>query len=205
MKYFFLAMLLFAFALGISSCNDDEDTTGSTISSVFVKDLAADPTTGFDPNTGMPIGDKKIFTFFRLADSSIVPNTDSATTKWDIGFRGSTIIINGGSSGPGQGGAFIFSGLFSDLKEVPADSTFRVDQSLSNTAIGKGWYDYNGAAMVFTPKPGKVLVIRTADNKFAKLEILSYYKNAPANPTLNDPARYFTFRYVYQADGTKKF
>lgn len=147
----------------------------------------------------------KIFTFFRLADSSIVPNTDSATTKWDIGFRGSTIIINGGSSGPGQGGAFIFSGLFSDLKEVPADSTFRVDQSLSNTAIGKGWYDYNGAAMVFTPKPGKVLVIRTADNKFAKLEILSYYKNAPANPTLNDPARYFTFRYVYQADGTKKF
>ncbi|MBK6352017.1 MAG: HmuY family protein [Saprospiraceae bacterium] len=102
MKYFFPAMLLFAFILGVSSCNDDEDNSTSTVSSVNVKDLPADPTTGFDPTTGMPVGDKKIFTFFRLADSSIVPNSDSATTKWDIGFRGSTIITNGGSSGPGQ-------------------------------------------------------------------------------------------------------
>jgi len=42
-----------------------------------------------------------------------------------------------------------------------------------------------------------VLVIRTHDGKYAKLEILSYYENAEPNATF-DNYRYYTFDYVYQ-------
>lgn len=33
-----------------------------------------------------------------------------------------------------------------------------------------------------TPIPRKVLVFRTRDGRYAKVEILSYYQNAPSNP-----------------------
>ena len=59
--------------------------------------------------------------------------------------------------------------------------------------------------MIVSPIAGRVIIVKTADGKFAKLEILSYYKNAPATPNaMTDMARYFTFRYVYQPDGSKK-
>ncbi len=198
--YFFAASLLF-----LASCTEDDDNNPQdTLASVTISDLPADPYTGIDPATMRPTGDKGIYTFFRFADSSVVANADSATTRWDIAFKGSTILVNNGTSGPGQGGAFIYNGIFSELLEVPADSTFKIDNA-PNYAVDRSWYVYNAAAMVFTPAPGKVLVIRTADGKFAKLEILSYYKGAPASPTVRDESRYYKFRYVYQADGSKKF
>lgn len=188
------------------ACSKDDNNVVPTISSVTIKNLAADPPSGgYDPTNGRPIGETMRFTFFRFADSSIVANADSASTKWDIGFRANTIILNSGTSGPGSATAYVQSGIFSDFKSIPADSIFRQDQS-PNLAIGKSWYSYDGAAMVFNPKPGKILVIKTNDNKYVKLEILSYYKNAPASPNaFTDQARYYTFRYVHQSDGTKQF
>ncbi|MBK6817581.1 MAG: hypothetical protein IPG82_19525 [Saprospiraceae bacterium] len=43
---------------------------------------------------------------------------------------------------------------------------------------------YDGQAMVIRPTAGKIL-IRTADNKYAKMEIISYYKDVPATLTLD--------------------
>lgn len=199
-QYLFFSL----FIIGLISCDEDEPVIVDTISSVTISDLAADPYTGIDPVTMRPTGDKGVFTFFRFSDSSIVSNTDSATSKWDIGFKGSTIITNGGSSGPGQGGGFILNGVFSEIKEVPQDSVIKTDNN-PNYAIDKSWYKYDAAAMVFNPAPGKVMIIRTADGKFVKLEVLSYYKGAPASPTVRDESRYYKFRYVYQSNGTKKF
>ena len=145
------------------------------------------------------------FTFFRLSDSSIVANSDSTTSKWDIAFRANTILINSGSSGPGSAGAFLLDGVYQSISEVPADSSFHIDQA-PVYASGKNWYTYDQAAFVFYPKPGKVLILRTSDQKYAKLEILSYYKNAPTTPNYRtDLARYYTFRYIIQQDGSKKF
>ncbi len=36
----------------------------------------------------------KKYTFFNLEQGREVPATDSATTKWDIAFNGTTIITN---------------------------------------------------------------------------------------------------------------
>jgi len=71
------------------------------------------------------------------------------------------------------------------------------------TGSDNGWYNYDPSQLTIRPIPGKVIVLRTADNKFAKVEILSYYKDAPEVITeqiaLND-LRYYTFNYVYQDD-----
>jgi len=49
-----------------------------------------------------------------------------------------------------------------------------------------------------------VIFLKTAEGKYAKLEMLSYHKGAPAAPIPTSEARHYTFRYVYQPDGSTK-
>jgi hypothetical protein len=195
------------------SCTKDETSVPQvTLIQKIVKDVPADTILGVS-QIGQPYGSGK-FTFYSFETNSIVPNSDSNSTKWDIGVRGSTIITNGGTSGPGNGGAFVYVGTFDDLTAVPADSTFKVDAA-PNFAItagsNKGWYLYTPQTNLLTPLPGRVLVFRTATGKFAKVEILNYYKGG-TTPAATDPdavkiftQRYYTFKFAYQADGTKNF
>ena len=195
------------------SCTKDEVSEPQvTLIQKIVKDVPADTILGVS-QIGQPYGSGK-FTFYSFESNSIVPNSDSNSTKWDIGVRGSTIITNGGTSGPGNVGAFVYVGTFDDLTAVPADSTFKVDAA-PNFAItagsNKGWYLYTPQTNLLTPLPGRVLVFRTATGKFAKVEILNYYKGG-TTPAATDPdavkiftQRYYTFKFAYQADGTKNF
>ena len=195
--------------LSLFACKDDENATiVLPVRSETVRNLAADPTTGVNPTTGQPLGTTGKFTLFSFADNKAVANTDSASTKWDVGFQGQQIIINGGAIRTGKGGAYVHTGTFEELTTVPTSATFAQDQSPTALAItarsGAGWYNYNGATNVISPIPGRVLVVRTGDGKYAKMEVLSYYENAPAQPDATSKQRYYTFRYVYQPDGSTK-
>ncbi len=204
-KTIILGMLAGFLLLG--ACKKKEEAKPAILEVQIVSNLPADPTS--NPSTGQPQPASGKFTLYSLRENTIVPNTDSTTNKWDIGFRGTTIIVNGGAIRAGQGGAFIFTGLFEDLKEIDANQTFSTDQSPTQLAIptgsGNGWYNYNPQQNWISPIPGRVLVIRTGDGKFAKVEVLSYYKDAPTEPSFTAQARYYTFRYVYQPNGSKKF
>lgn len=196
---------LFLFSIIFVACDPDDKDDDQTIISTKVNNLAADPGTGFDPMTGAPLGTTGLFTLFSLADSAVIDNNDSASLKWDIGFRGSRIIINSGTSGPGSVGAFLQSGIFSDINEVSNDSIFKIDQAPSY-AIGNTWSTYNPATLILAPTIGKSVIIRTNQNQYCKLEILSYYKDAPAAPDAKkDLPRYYTFQYVLQKNGSKSF
>ena len=216
-----LSFKVIALFLGIAAfsiaCDDNTPIPPVGLQAVTVQNLIADTiigiTPGVPPAGGMPYGAGK-FTFYSLETNSIISSTDSATNRWDLGFRGTTIITNSGSSGPGQGGAFVWTGLFADLKSIPADSTFRVDAA-PNYAIpvgsGRAWYTYSQAEQLVRPIPGKVLVIRTASGKFAKVEILNYYKGG-VTPAVTEPdsvkyklQRYYTFRYTFQPNGSRNF
>jgi hypothetical protein len=200
-----LLYLLLAVSVVIVSCEGDPDPV-VPLEAQTVSNLPADPPTGINPNTGQPTGTTGKFTFFSFATGEVVANSDSATTKWDLGFRSTTLLVNSGTSGPGQGGALIFTGTFDELTEAPAEG-YATDSAPSYaipTGSGNGWYNYNGATMTITPIPGRIFVIRTADGKYAKIEILSYYKDAPATPTSSSQSRYYTFRYMYQPDGSAK-
>jgi hypothetical protein len=179
---------------------------------VTIKNMYADTILGLGAMG--PYGAGK-FTFFNLSTNSIIPNSDSATTNWDLAFGGTTIRVNNVTSGPGNGGAFVYNGTFDALTSVPADSTFRVDNAPASYAItkgsGKGWYNYDGPNNLVTAIPGRVLVIKTASGKYAKVEILNYYKggltpsSTASDSTKSYGSRFYKFRYTYQADGSKNF
>lgn len=198
----------------LASCTKDETNTPTpALTEKKVKDLIADTIIGI-ASSGQPYGSGK-YTFYSLENNAIIPSSDSNSTKWDLGFRGTSIITNSGNSGPANGGAFVFVGIFDDLKTVPTDSVFRTDNAPSAYAItsgsGKGWYTYNPSSNLLTPTPGRVLVIRTASGKYAKVEVLNYYKGGVTPAATDSDAdkltkqRYFAFRYLFQPDGTKIF
>jgi hypothetical protein len=202
-----------AIILLVSCSKNDSTTTTPALTVKTVNNLMADTIIGLAPS-GQPYGSGK-YSFYSLENNAIVAASDSNSTKWDLGFRGTSIITNSGNSGPASGGAFVYVGVFDDLKTVPADSVFRVDNAPSAYAItpgsGRGWYSYNATANLITPIPGRVLVIRTASGKYAKVEIMNYYKggvtpdaSAPDALKLSEQ-RYYTFRFIFQANGTKTF
>jgi hypothetical protein len=198
--------------IALVACSKDEETIVVPVSAITVRDLPADTVTGLVNGRPQYAGS---ITYFSLVDNKAIASTDAASTKWDIAFSATKIFINGGTSGPGIGGAFVYVGLFDALKSIPTDSNFATDNSnASRYAIpqtGQTWFIYDEKTRIVTPEAGRVLVIRTALGKYAKIEILNYYKGGITPPaTASDSEklskqRYYTFRYVYQPNGTKIF
>ena len=206
----FVSVLFVGIVALMVSCSDDDPVLEPVVA-VTISNLEADPATGFNPNTGQPIGTTGKFKLFSFESGATVSNSDSVTTKWDIGFRGTTIIVNGGKSGPGSAQAQIVTGIFDEVTEAP-ETGYASDNGTTYaipTGSGNGWYNAAGGGpsspTIITPIAGRVIVVKTATGRYAKLEILSYYKDAPASPTGTEPARYYTFRFVYQPNDSRKF
>ena len=159
----------------------------------LVTELPADPNTGVGSD-GRPNGATGRYTFYSLRENKVVPNTDSASTKWDLAFRSSTILAN--QTAGSQGGILVRVGAFAEFTEAP-DTTYSLSVS------GSQWYDYANA--VVTPKAGRVLAVKTADGKYAKVRIVSYYKGQTPSATDATASRYYTFEYVLNTDGTRLF
>ena len=194
-KLFILSLVLITFY----NCDDDDPVLLDTVSTT-VEDLHAPQEGG----QGQPISG--LFAKFDF-ESGLQTESDS---EWDVAFRGTSIIVNGGTSlgsadepeRTGDAGAYIFDGTMADMTAV---ETSLISQDSSEgyaiaTGSGNGWYTYAGPPThLINPTPGKILVFRTRDGKYAKMEILSYYLGAPENPdAMSDPGRYYTFNYVYQ-------
>lgn len=200
MKTNFLRFSLLAFVLFIASCsNDDKDDTIPEVETQTVSNL--DATSSSD------------FTKFSFSENTVV--TDDS---WDIAFKGTTIIVNGGVKGTatgepertGQGAVSIVSNAFASVTVIPEATNFVQDAATAYaipTGSGNGWYSYNSSTHLISPIAGKVFVVKTHDGKYAKFEILSYYKDAPATPDPLDSAstRYYTFNFAYQANSTTTF
>jgi len=194
-KLFALSIILISFY----NCKDEEPSL-LDIQSVSVEDLHAPQ----DGGQGQPISGA--FTRFDF-ETGLQTESD---TEWDIAFRGTSIIVNGGTSlgtndepeRTGDAGVYIYNGTMAEM--VAVNTSLITQDSSEGYAIasgsGNGWYTYTGPpTYLISPTPGKILVFRTRDGKYAKMEILSYYLGAPENPdAFSDPSRYYTFNYVYQ-------
>jgi hypothetical protein len=219
MRIILLAVIVL---LSITSCEKDKlpktvDQRAYVIETIgkitTVKNLPADTIIGTN-SIGQPVGAGR-YSFFSLETGQWIPNIDSNSTRWDLAFAGTTIRINNATSGPGAGGAFVFNGTFESLQSVPTDSVFRIDNHPVSYAItrgsGRAWYTYDGPTNLLTPIPGRTLVIRTATGKFAKVEILNYYRGGQTpSATAADSIkirdqRFLHFRYTYQGNGTSQF
>ncbi len=197
-----LSILFFTLTILFISCSDDDDNgpNPDPVQSKQASNIFAPQSGG--QGTGQEVsGDFTKFDF----KTGIVTTSD---TEWDIAFRGTTIAVNGGTvtgttdepTRNGDAASAIATGTFANITNAEG-LTFKQDANASfaiPTGSDNGWYNYNFMTNVISPIPGKVLVFKTRDNRYAKVEILSYYKDAPTTPDpTSDEARYYTFSYVY--------
>lgn len=116
--------------------------------------------------------------------------------EWDLAFRRNQIAVNGGAGFSGSGGARPLAAPFDSLRVAPAAGyrTATVARDSASPAFD-GWYDYGFTTHLLTPR-ARTYAIRTADGKYAKLEILGYYCPGARAGCL-------TFRYYYRGDGSR--
>lgn len=152
---------------------------------------------------------------FSLKDHKEKDSALVLTKDWDISFTeifNSTVSANNGEKidppghqGLGKADLIILKQPFDEVKEAPSDEEF--DASRSYTGLeeaGKtGWFRYDMNTHIMNPVANRTIVIRTVDGKYAKMEMFSFYKGNPANPTLQTPAPYLNFRYWVQENGSK--
>ncbi len=136
--------------------------------------------------------------------------------NWDIAFRATEIIINGGEKGKlledidrtGEASlAIVPSVELKDVKEAPEESAFKQDTAETlalQTGSGNGWYNYDPTNHGINPITGRILIIKTIDGNYVKMEITSYYKDGDASNPAN--GRYYTFNYQLNSEkGNKTF
>ncbi len=185
-RFLFLTGMFFAVAAQVPGQQKQDE--------VVVANLAADP----EPARGL-------FTLFSLRTAKTVALADSATDLWDIGFKGTTLIVNGGSRRAGKGGVYLVEGDYGTFTGAVDEQLFAGDKSDSETAVkggsGNGWYVYDFSTHQILPAPGRFLMIRTANGQYAKLKISDYYQTAPVAGV----PRYYSFSYVLLQPAEKAF
>ena len=181
----------------ITSCSDDDNVVVLKVESKTITNLKAEQTSDYTTNPPTISGDFIKFSF--------MTGETTTTDDWDIAFRGTTILVNGGSSQganseparTGNAAAYITDGTMATITEV--NTTLFSQDSAEALAIptgsGNGWYTYSGPPThLISPTAGKILVFRTRTGTYAKLEILSYYKDGD----VSSDSQHYTFNYVYQ-------
>ena len=138
---------------------------------------------------------------------------------WDLAFHRQNVKSNSGISGSGTGGIMEYPQNVFDFDaviEAPetgylTDIADSVVYDMSQMAAGSIGYAYTGVNpetkgwAVLTDMMGgvwtyaqKVFVVRTADNKYAKIHLMNFKDRGGVSGTV-------TMRYVYQSDGSLSF
>lgn len=213
-----LSLLALAGALTLSACDSTEPEEIVDLEVQTAADVEADPSVS--TGGGRPSYSGR-YTLYDLDAGEIVLSSsetdagvrqqDSTSTAWDIGFSGTTIIVNGGTSGPGAGSAQVLEAAFAEVTEAPASGYLADGENTcdngSTTAVcggsGASWYTYDPTTHLVTPIAGRTIALTTGDGDYAKVRVLSYYQGNPATP--GGTSRYYTFEYVVQPDGSRDF
>lgn len=151
------------------------------VKTVFV-DAAAGGTTGEATNPRLYVNLES------LTRVDLTDKTAPSSTGWDLAIKRPIVFTNGGSGGPGQGGAVrLVDKAFDDVTAADAatatfdkETFFDADCNPQTDATGAvkttfdGWYDYNEADHTLSPAAGTWLV-KGATGKAYKLAIVTYY------------------------------
>jgi hypothetical protein len=153
-----------------------------------------------------------------------------------LGGNNNSNPANSGYQGPGKGGVMIVQQAFDDVTTIPSDSEFKTGKGLigtddaGNFGEGVGWYlyDFGGLAVGDgsatkvhvayalgnalklangTTLPARTIIVKTALGDYAKIKMISCYKDVftPDLMFTNTPHMYFTFEYVIVPAGSTKF
>jgi hypothetical protein len=198
-----LVLSMLTLAVVFTACKKESPAPVDTVITATITELDAQAAT-FAPNP--PPAPPTItgdYTKFSFAEGTVVEGDD-----WDVAFRLTSIIFNGGmasdTSQPnrtGNAAVYIIDGTMEDISLV--DESLLLKDGATSTAIiddmgiqQMGWCIYDFATNMISPIAGKILVVRTHDNKYAKIEILNFYDAAFSNVY----GGFYTFNYVYQSE-----
>ncbi|KAB1158376.1 hypothetical protein F7018_09370 [Tenacibaculum aiptasiae] len=190
MKQLKTLLVLAIISFVATSCSDSDTPVVKSVEAKTISNLYAPQNGGFGQG---PISGE--FTKFSFKEGKKVTGDN-----WDIAFRGLRVIVNGGSKygltdepeRTGNASLAVVNSEFSKVLMAPADSEFKQDAKgvYALPVSGAGWYTYSNG--VVTANAGTIIVIKTIDGNYAKMEIKSYYKDLTSKE-----ARYYTFDYVY--------
>ena len=156
------------------------------------------------------------FTKFSFSEEDTVNHNN-----WDVAFRGTTIIVNGGAKAyndqpdrTGNAAIYIAIGSMSEINNIDTSRLLQDNSTgsaiLENMMIddlgisGEGWASYNYQTHIISPIPGRILVFRTHDDKYVKMEIRYFYNSPTPEPQNGDYGGFYTFNYVL-TDGATTF
>lgn len=209
MRNYILIISIFLFA----ACSKKNDQPGlQDGNSIFIADLMGDTAATMSEGESF----KTLYFSFTTGSAVQVSEEEKTSNKWDLAFTGpynSEVYVNNGlyEYNPGYGGAGKGAVIQQD---VPYDNVNTAPSSADFDAAaltkigwdagnGRGWFFYSLDNHIAVPIKNRTFVLRTADGRYAKLELLNSYKgNPPVVTDLYWPAPYFTFRYFVQQDGT---
>lgn len=143
---------------------------------------------------------EEYWTYFDFETGTIVE--DGTSSQWDIAFQSTTLRAN-----TGNGGGLLLANIeFEDFTEAPIDG-------YAETLGGSGtWYNYNPQLNAILANQDVTLSFVTSEGNYAKVRMLNYYQGNPdvsSTEFINNPfdrvARYFTFEYAVQEDGSRFF
>ena len=177
----------------IFSCDDSSDLM--SIEAMMVTNLYTPEFIGNGPNQ-----QSANFIKFSFKDQTTTEGDD-----WDIAFRGTEILVNGGFPGTnnepartGLAAGYITIGNYGGIKSV--NENLLHQDSETQKAIPStngGWYEIDNN--VILPYSDKTLVFKTHNSRYAKVKIVSFYKDAPENiSSFSSKPEYYTFSYTYQ-------
>ncbi|MFQ5888849.1 MAG: HmuY family protein [Gemmatimonadota bacterium] len=139
--------------------------------------------------------DRRAWVRFDFSRSAVVESGEPA--GWDVAARRHRLIVNGGQGFAGHGGVIEVTGTpYEAVGEAPDEGYTGSRVTAGGDSVNSvfdGWYRYGFFSHLLEPKPA-TYIVRTADGRYAKLRILSYYCPGAEPGCL-------TFEYSYQGAG----
>lgn len=198
----------------VSNFNGDTTTSKTLIYFSLEKQSAASP-----KEAALKTGDWDIA--FGGAANTTISGNFGANTEENTTY---------GKGGPGLGGVALVNKPWNEVTKVPEGIVFSTKSggvgldsaSSHNASAVSGWAVYDASGIMRTIKgiggnnaatqkhtvwsrPDRTIIVRTASGLYAKLRIISMYKDAPAEPEQTSPMPFVKFEYVIAARGTMDF
>ena len=139
--------------------------------------------------------------YFDFSRGSVVDIHDKSSLEWDLAFRRSKVISNGGATNKfGKAGLIDLGKLhFDQVVDVPLDN-YTADMATkteTENPILLKWYSYNYLTHKLSAK-SNTYAVKTANKKYVKVKFLDFYCD-------NKETGCIKMQYVYQDNGSNQF
>ena len=175
---------------------------------VPISDTPAQPVIGSTPTnlletklTVINASSEKNWVYFDFSRGGVVEIHDKTSLEWDLAFRRSKVISNGGATNKfGKAGLInLGSPNFDQVVDVPINN-YTPDMSTkteTENPILLKWYSYNYLTHKLSAK-ANTYAMKTADSKYVKVKFLDFY-------CANKETGCIKMQYVYQDNGSNQF